>query len=394
MAVIGRTPGGGVQRLALSDEDRQARALFVRWLEDLGLAVSIDRMGNIFGLRPGRNPALPPVMTGSHLDTQPFGGRFDGALGVLGGLEVMRTLTDRQVETEHPVVLVNWTNEEGCRFAPAMFASGVWAGRMDLDDAYSRTDRDGRRFGDALAAIGYCGSTPARKWPFKAYLELHIEQGPHLERQGRIIGIPKGILGAHWFDVTIDGTANQVGPTPMAGRNDALCAAAEMILAVNELPARMNGEMVTTVGEIHNFPNSRNIIPGGTHFTVDMRAWDDDLARQGWESLVKDFKAIADRRGCHLRTERTMQIEHTPFDANLTDLIRRTADQLGLPTLDMVSGAGHDAIYMAHVGPTAMIFVPSINGRSHVEVEDTKWEDCAAGTEVLYHAVVSQAVSV
>lgn len=393
MAAIGRTPGGGVQRLALSHEDRQARDLLVKWLKDLDLEVSIDRLGNIFGLRAGRHPELPPVMTGSHLDTQPLGGRFDGALGVLGGLEVMRTLADRQVQTEHPVVLVNWTNEEGCRFPPAMFASGVWAGRMELEDAYSRIDLEGKKFGDELAAIGYIGTVPARNWPFKAYLELHIEQGPLLEQQGLLIGIPKGILGAHWFDVTLEGTANQVGPTPMAGRNDALCAAAEMILKVNELPAKMGGGLVTTVGEIHNHPNSRNIIPGKVHFTVDMRAWDDDLALKAWELLAADFKAIADRRGCRLGTKLIMRIEHTPFDQSLIGLISRTADRLGLPKLDMVSGAGHDAIYLAKLGPTAMIFVPSINGRSHVEVENTKWEDCAAGTEVLYRSVIDQALA-
>ncbi len=391
MAAIGRTPGGGVQRLALSDEDRQARDLFVAWLRELNLEVSIDGMGNIFGRRPGRRPELPPVMTGSHLDTQPLGGRFDGVLGVMGGLEVMRTLNDNQVETDRPVVLVNWTNEEGCRFPPAMFASGVWAGRMDIRDAYSRTDLEGRKFGDELEAIGYKGTSRAAAWPFKAYLELHIEQGPVLEQENKIIGVPKGILGAHWFDVHVEGTANQVGPTPMEGRNDALCAAAEMIIKVNELPAKMGGGMVTTVGEIHNFPNSRNIIPGGVHFTIDMRAWDDDLAGRAWQDLVKDFESITGRRGCRFRTESAMRIEHTPFDANLTDLIRRTAEELGFPQHNMVSGAGHDAIYMAKLGPTAMIFVPSINGRSHVEVENSKWEDCAAGTEVLFKAVIDQA---
>lgn len=392
MAAIGKTLAGGVQRLALSHEDRQARDLFVHWLRELGLEVAIDRMGNIFGLRRGRSPEFPPVMIGSHLDTQPRGGRFDGSLGVLGGLEVMRALADNGVETRHPVVVVDWTNEEGCRFTPAMFASGVWAGRMDLKSAYARTDREGQRFEDQLAAIGYQGTAAARHRPFKAYLELHIEQGPLLERQGRVIGVPRGIVGLHWFDVFLEGTANQVGPTPMEGRNDALCAAAEMILRVNALPQQIGGGLVSTVGEIHNRPNSRNIIPGAVHFTVDIRAWDDGRAQTGWESLAADFDVIAQRRGCRIRKESTMRLAHTPFDPGLTALITRIAAERGFPGLDMLSGAGHDAIHMAGLGPTAMIFVPSIAGRSHVEVEETKWEDCAAGTEVLYHAVVDQAV--
>ncbi|HSV92128.1 MAG TPA: Zn-dependent hydrolase, partial [Desulfobacterales bacterium] len=247
MAKIGATPGGGVQRLTLSDEDKRGRDQIVAWMKEIDLAVTIDEMGNIFGRRPGKNDALPPVMSGSHADSQPRGGRFDGILGVMGALEVMRTLHDNEVQSERPMVIVDWTNEEGSRFAPAMVASGVWAGALERDWVYARTDINGKKFGEELERIGYKGKVPARKWPVHAYYEFHIEQGPMLERQKKTIGAPKGILCLHWYDVYLTGEANQVGPTPMEGRHDALCAAAEMILATNTLSDRMGGNMVSTV---------------------------------------------------------------------------------------------------------------------------------------------------
>jgi len=392
MARIGATPGGGVQRLTLTDEDKQARDLFVSWLGELDLEITIDQMGNIFGRRPGSDDSLPPVMTGSHLDSQPKGGRFDGVLGVMGALEVMRTVVDNNVETRRPLVIVNWTNEEGSRFAPAMVGSGVWAGALDLDWAYARTDLKGLKLGQELARIGYQGPAPAQKWPVHAYFEYHIEQGPILEREARTIGAPKGIVCLHWYDVRLKGTANQVGPTPMEGRNDALCAAAEMILKVNDLPARMGGNMVATVGEIHNQPNSRNIIPDGVRFAVDIRSWDDDLALRAWEEVKADFEAIAARRDCPLKCEVTWRVEHSPFDPRLVKRVLESAQELGFSGLDMVSGAGHDASYMNQVCPTAMIFVPSIGGRSHVEVEETSWEDCQAGADVLLRCVLKSAL--
>ena len=276
MAKIGATPGGGVQRLTLTDEDKQARDLFIKWLEELELEITIDEMGNIFGKRAGKNNDLPPVMSGSHIDSQPKGGRFDGILGVMGPLEVLRTLRENDIQTERPITIVDWTNEEGSRFAPAMVSSGVWAGALERDYAYGRTDINGLTFRDELERIGYRGKAPARKWPVHAYYEYHIEQGPMLEREGKKIGAPKGILCLHWYDIYLEGEANQVGPTPLAGRHDALCAAAEMILKVNQLPDKMGGNMVATVGEIQNHPNSRNIIPDKVHFTVDIRSWDGD----------------------------------------------------------------------------------------------------------------------
>ena len=391
MAKIGGTPGGGVTRLALSDEDKRARDLFVKWLKELDLEITVDEMGNIFARRPGENNDLPPVMAGSHIDSQPKGGRFDGILGVMGALEAMRTIHENKVETERPVLIVDWTNEEGSRFAPAMVASGVWAGALERDWAYARSDLSGKKQGEELKRIGYKGSVPAKKLPLHAYFEYHIEQGPILEREGKTIGAPKGILCLHWYDIYLEGEANQVGPTPMEGRHDALCATAEMILKVNELPDRMGGNMVATVGEIQNYPNSRNIIPDKVHFTVDIRSWDDEHALKAWELVKKDFQDIANRRGCPIRIEETWRVEHAPFDEKLVERVMESAGELGYSYLHMVSGAGHDASYMNQICPTAMIFVPSIGGRSHVEVENTTWEHCEAGTNVLLHCILKTA---
>jgi N-carbamoyl-L-amino-acid hydrolase len=392
MARIGATPAGGVQRLALSDEDKRARDLLVSWLEEIDCEITIDAMGNIFGRYPGKDRELAPVMSGSHVDSQPKGGRFDGILGVMGPLEVLRTLHENGVRPERDVVLVDWTNEEGSRFAPAMVASGVWAGKLDLQWAYDRTDINGLKQGDELERIGYKGEAPCEAFPVHAYYELHIEQGPMLEKQGMIIGAPKGVLCLHWYDIHLKGTANQVGPTPMEGRNDALVAAAEMIIAVNQLPAAMGGNMVATVGEIHNFPNSRNIIPDGVHFTIDIRSWDDDHALAAFEDKLRpQMIAIAEKHGTPIRIEETWKVVKAPFDQDLFERVYETGVELGYPTMKWVSGAGHDASYMNQLMPSAMIFVPSIGGRSHVEVEDTRWEDCEAGANVLLHCLLKSA---
>ena len=392
MAEIGKTSGGGVQRLALSDEDKQARDLFIKWLREIELEVTMDEMGNIFGRWPGKNASLPPVMSGSHIDSQPKGGRFDGILGVMGALEVMRTIQENKIETTRSIMVVNWTNEEGSRFSPAMVGSGVWAGKLERDWAYARKDFHGKKIGEELERIGYRGQAPAKQWPVHAYFEFHIEQGPILERVGKRIGVPQGIVGISWYDVFVEGKANQVGPTPMEGRNDALGAAAEMILQVESLPAQMGGNMVATVGEIHNYPNSRNIIPGQVHFTVDLRSWDDPLADRAGEELHNGFRKIATKRGCPARIEKVWKVEHTPFDKSLVNQVGKIAEQLGYPSYSLVSGAGHDATYMSQVAPTAMIFVPSIGGRSHVEVENTRWEDCEAGGNVLLHCILQSSL--
>ncbi|MFA6409384.1 MAG: Zn-dependent hydrolase [Gammaproteobacteria bacterium] len=390
-AKIGGTANGGITRLTLTDEDKKMRDLFVKWLKEINLEVTIDEMGNIFGRRSGKNDQLTPVLSGSHLDTQPKGGRFDGIFGVLGALEVMRTLHENHIGTERPLIIVDWTNEEGSRFAPAMMSSGVWCGGLKRDWIYGRTDVNGKTFLSELERIGYRGKVPAQSFPLHAYYELHIEQGPILEREKKIIGAPKGILCLHWYDIYLEGEANQVGPTPMEGRHDALCAAAEMILKVNALPSKMGGNMVATVGEIQNGPNSRNIVPDKVHFTVDIRSWDDEYAIRAWEDLKQDFVDIAKRRGCPIRIEETWRVKHAEFDSKLHERVIDVSKNLGYSALKMVSGAGHDAGYLNQIAPAAMIFVPSINGRSHVEVEKTTYEDCAAGANVLLHCLLETA---
>ena len=391
MAKIGATPAGGVERLSLSDADRDARNLFLQWLQEIHVETTIDEIGNIFGRRPGKENRLSPVLAGSHIDSQPKGGRFDGILGVMGALEVFRTLEENGIVTRRPIVIVDWTNEEGSRFTPAMTGSGVWTGKLGLDWAYQRTDLHGKKLGDELARIGFKGKQAVRSFPVHAYFELHIEQGPILEREGKTIGVPKGIVCIHWYDVIVEGESNQTGPTPMENRHDALCTAAEMILKVNALPSRMGGNMVATVGEIHNEPNSRNIIPGKVRFTLDIRSWDDALVERAAKDLFQDFEQISQRRGCPFQVKEIWRIEHAAFDEKLTRRIWDIAGRLGYSRLSMVSGAGHDASYMNQIAPTAMIFVPSIGGRSHVEVENTRWEDCESGTNVLLHAILETA---
>lgn len=390
MAKIGATPRGGVQRLALSDEDKQARDLFVQWLREIECEVTIDEMGNIFGRRPGKNRDLPAVMSGSHLDSQPKGGRFDGVLGVMGALEVMRTLHDNAIRTERDIVIVDWTNEEGSRFAPAMVSSGVWVGRLERDWAYGRTDIHGTMQGEELERIGYKGDVAATAFPVHANYELHIEQGPMLEAEGKSIGVPRGVLCLHWYDIYLTGTANQVGPTPMAGRNDTLLAAAEMIQTVNKV-AHIKGDMVATVGEIHNHPNSRNIIPDGVHFTVDIRSWEDRHSIEAWEMMEKEFQAIADRHGTPIRMETTWRVKRAPFNEKLVKYVQEAAQALDYPSLSMVSGAGHDCSYINQIAPAAMIFIPSKGGRSHVEVEESSWEDCEKGANVLLQCMLKSA---
>ncbi|WP_136805679.1 M20 family metallo-hydrolase [Desulfosediminicola flagellatus] len=390
MGKIGATPGGGVQRLALSDEDKEARDLFCSWLKEIDCEVTIDEMGNIFGRRPGKNRDLPVVMSGSHVDSQPKGGRFDGILGVMGPLEVLRTLHENNVETERDIVIVDWTNEEGSRFAPAMVSSGVWVGKLELDWAYNRTDINGKTQGEELERIGYKGDAPAKAFPIHANYELHIEQGPMLEAEGKTIGAPKGVLCLHWYDIYLTGTANQVGPTPMAGRNDCLLAAAEMIQTVNKV-AHIKGDMVATVGELHNYPNSRNIIPDGVHFTVDIRSWEDEHALGAWDLMETEFQTIADRHGTPIKMETTWRVERAPFNDALVNNVLDASEELGYSSLYMVSGAGHDCSYINQIAPAAMIFVPSKGGRSHVEVEESSWDDCEKGANVLLQCMLKSA---
>jgi N-carbamoyl-L-amino-acid hydrolase len=391
MAEIGATAKGGVCRLALTDEDKAARDLFVRWCEAAGCTVTVDRIGNIFARRPGRRPDLPPVATGSHLDSQPTGGKFDGAYGVLAGLEVIRALNDAGYETEAPVELVMWTNEEGARFAPAMIASGVFGGAFALDYALARADPEGRSIGEELKRIGYAGQAPVGGRSFASFFECHIEQGPILEAEGKTIGVVTGAQGQRWYEVAVTGMEAHAGPTPMARRKDALVGAARMVEAVNRLGLENQPNACATVGMLEVRPNSRNTIPGQVFFTVDLRHPDVATLAGMDAELRRSFAEIAETTGLTLAVEEIWSFPPTPFDVDCVAAVRDTAARAGYSHCDIVSGAGHDACYVARVAPTAMIFVPCENGISHNEIESATEEDLAAGCQVLLQAVVARA---
>lgn len=391
MAKIGATPKGGVKRLTLTDLDRESRELFARWCQDAALTMSVDQMGTMFMRRAGEDDSLPPVMIGSHLDTQPTGGKFDGALGVMAGLEVMRTLNDLGIRTRHPIEVVNFTNEEGSRFAPAMLASGVFAGAFNLDYAYSRTDVDGATFGDALKSIGYAGPEAVGGRPVHAFFEVHIEQGPILEEEGTDIGVVTHANGQLWFEINVHGVESHAGPTPMPRRKDALVGAAEIIQRVNEIGFQFQPNACATVGMIQSYPNSRNVIPGHVFLTVDFRHPIDE-ALSGMEAALQTAVAdICAKRGLTFDMKQIFAFPVTAFDTDCVSAVRKAAEKLGLSHRDIVSGAGHDAVYMARVAPTAMIFTPCIGGISHNEAEDMTKDWAAAGGSVLLHAVLDRA---
>ncbi len=387
-ARIGATPKGGICRLTLTDFDRQVRDWFKAQCEALGASVAIDEMGNMFARRPGKNPALSPIAMGSHLDTQPTGGKFDGALGVLAALEALRTLHDAGYQTNAPLELVNWTNEEGARFAPAMLASGVFAGVFTRAYAYSRTDRDGKTFGAELARIGYQGQQRAGERRFSAMFELHIEQGPILEAEGRMIGIVQGAEGARWYEITVGGQAAHSGSTPMRGRKDALLGAARMIERIAAIAREHAPDAVGTVGLLENRPNSRNVIPGEVFFTVDFRHPDDKILDAMEAKLRAALGEILSPMQLTYDEARIWQSAPVKFAAELIDCVRIGAQQAGFASRDMISGAGHDAVYISRVAPTTMIFVPCRGGISHNEAESTSLEQCAAGAQVLLNAVL------
>lgn len=392
MAKIGATPKGGVCRLALTDLDRQGRDLFVQWAREAGCAITVDRMGNVFARRAGRNDTLPPVITGSHADSQPTGGRFDGIYGVLGGLEVIRTLNDHGIETEHPIEVVIWTNEEGSRFAPAMVSSGVFAGVFTLDYGLSRADIDGRTIGEELQRIGYAGELPVGGRPIHAAFELHIEQGPILEAEGKTIGVVTHAQGQRWYEVVFTGQESHAGPTPMPRRRDALLGAARVVDLVNRIGHAHAPYACATVGMMQVHPNSRNVIPGRVFFTVDLRHPDDAVLAQMDAELRDGIARLA--LETQLDTTRLEQIFYyapVSFDADCVGAVRAAAAGFGYSHRDMVSGAGHDACYLAQVAPTAMVFVPCIDGISHNEVEDAKPEWIEAGCNVLLQAMLARA---
>ena len=387
MAEIGRTPAGGVRRLALSDEDRRARDLLVRWLEDAGCAVRVDDLGNIYGRRGGGDQSAAPVVCGSHLDTVPTGGRFDGALGVLGALESVRSMNDARLQTSRPLEVVCWTNEEGARFAPAMLASGVVCGRLTLDEAYASRDPDGRSFGEELARIGYRGRAGHRMQAAAAYVELHIEQGPILERERAQVGIVEGVEGIAWGWTEVVGRPAHAGPTPMDDRRDALVAASRIVLAIRKMAGELPG-VRTTVGRCEVTPNTINVVPGGVRLSTDLRARDPDVLETAARRLQDLCAVIAGEDGVEVRASEFWRSPPTPFHPRVIDAIAATSRELGFSTRRVWAGAGHDAKYVAERYPAGMIFVPSAGGLSHNEAEWTSQDDCARGAAVLLGTVL------
>jgi N-carbamoyl-L-amino-acid hydrolase len=391
MASIGATPKGGVRRLTLTEVDRRGRDRFRAECEAAGLTVRVDAIGNMFAHRPGRDPSRLPVLFGSHLDSQPSGGKFDGALGVLAGLEVIRTLNDLGIVTEAPLELVNWTDEEGCRFGHSLMGSGVWSGVFSLDKAYALTDVDGMTVHSALDGIGYRGVEPAAAFPADAYFELHIEQGPILEREARHIGIVTGAQAMVWYDAVAIGQDSHAGTTPPSARKDALVCAARVIDLVDRMMRARGEDGRGTVGQLLVSPNSRNVVPGEVRFSVEFRhPLDAEVERLDAE-FPAAAGAIAHDCGVTLELTRLFQIPAQPFDLDCVDLVRQGAARLGYSARDIVSGAGHDAVYVARQIPAAMIFTPCKDGLSHNEAESIEPQEAEAGAQVLFEAVLARA---
>ena len=391
LAKIGATPKGGVCRLALSDLDKQGRDQVVAWGQELGMTVVVDKIGNVFMRRAGKNNSLPPIMTGSHIDTQPTGGKFDGNYGVLAGLEVVRTLNDHGIQTDAPIEVAFWTNEEGSRFVPVMMGSGVFAKAFSLEHAYAATDTEGKTVKDELTRIGYLGEQEPGDHPIGAYFETHIEQGPVLEDNNITIGVVQGVLGIRWFDCTVTGMEAHAGPTPMALRKDALQVATQLMQEVVASALRHGPHGRGTVGMVQVHPNSRNVIPGRVKFSMDMRNATDALVDQ----QVAEVKALADKlsadTGMAIAIESVSSYAAIGFHNECIDAVARASQQLGYSSMPVVSGAGHDAIYMARLAPSGMIFIPCKDGISHNEVEDALPEHITAGCNVLLHAMLSRA---
>ena len=391
LAKIGATDKGGVRRLALTELDGQARNLFMRWCKEAGCSVKVDAVGNIFARRAGRNDALPPIVTGSHIDTQPSGGKFDGNYGVLSGLEVVRSLNDHRIKTEAPVEIAVWTNEEGSRFTPVMMGSGVFVGAFPLEMVLERPDLDGITVGEALNKIGFAGPEKVGGRKIGAYFEAHIEQGPILEDEEKVLGVVVGALGLRWYDVVVSGQDAHAGPTPMRLRRDALLAASRIVAEINALAYRYQPNGRGTVGFMQVKPNSRNVVPGEVRFSVDLRHADDDQLERMEQEMRAACERSASAERCTVTVERVANYPACKFDASCVAGVRNAAQKLGLSHMDIVSGAGHDAIYMARVCPTSMIFVPCEGGISHNEIENATPEDLAAGCNVLLQVMLERA---
>jgi N-carbamoyl-L-amino-acid hydrolase len=391
MAQIGATPKGGVRRLTLTEVDRRGRDRFRAECEAAGLTVRVDAIGNMFARRAGRDPDRLPVLFGSHLDSQPSGGKFDGALGVLAGLEVMHTLNDLGIVTEAPLELVNWTDEEGSRFGHSLMGSGVWSGVFALDKAYALTDVEGVTVRTALDGIGYHGNAPAAAFPADAYFELHIEQGPILEREARQIGIVTGAQAMVWYDAVATGQDSHAGTTPPAARKDALVCAARVIDLVDRMMRSRGEDGRGTVGQLLVSPNSRNVVPGEVRFSVEFRHPSDGELDRLDAQFPREAGFIARDCGVALELTRLFKIPAQPFDPGCVELVRQGAAKLGYSAREIVSGAGHDAVYVARHVPTAMIFTPCKDGLSHNEAESILPEEADAGAQVLFQAVLARA---
>ncbi|MDT8998187.1 Zn-dependent hydrolase [Paucibacter sp. APW11] len=393
LAQIGKTDKGGVCRLALTELDRQGRDLVLGWAREAGMTVTVDKIGNAFMRRAGRNNTLPPVMTGSHIDTQPTGGKFDGNYGVLAGLEVVRTLNDHGIETEAPIEVAFWTNEEGSRFVPVMMGSGVFAGAFTLEHAYAARDTEGKTVREELERIGYIGSEEPGAHPIGSYFETHIEQGPVLEDHGVTIGVVTGVLGIKWYDCTVTGMEAHAGPTPMALRKDALQVATRLMQDVVAVAHKHAPHGRGTVGMVQVHPNSRNVIPGRVRFSIDLRNASDALV----DAMDADIRSRAARlsheTGLSIQIELVSHYPAQPFHADCIKAVARAAERLGYSNMPAVSGAGHDAVYMARLAPAGMIFIPCKDGISHNEIEDAKPEHITAGCNVLLLAMLERAMA-
>ncbi|MBV8664787.1 MAG: Zn-dependent hydrolase [Hyphomicrobiales bacterium] len=391
MAQIGGTPKGGCKRLTLTDLDKQGRELFRSWCEKEGCVVKVDEMGNMFARRAGVDDHLAPVLMGSHLDTQPTGGKFDGVLGVLGALEVVRSLNDQKIKTRRPIEIANWTNEEGSRYAPAMISSGVFAGVYTKEFAYSRLDAEGKALGDELERIGFKGDEPIGNRPIHASFELHIEQGPILEDESIDIGVVTHGQGQRWYEIRLTGFESHAGSTPMPRRKDALLGAARIVELVNAIGLSKAPLGVSTVGMLNPYPNSRNVIPGEVFMTCEFRHPEDATLTEMDEALQAGVKAICGQIGLTYDLKQVFYYAPVAFDKGCVEAVRRAAKHFGYSHRDIVSGAGHDACYVARVAPTSMIFTPCVDGVSHNESEDIKQEWSTAGANVLMHAVLEKA---
>lgn len=388
LAQIGATPKGGVKRLALSDLDRQGRDLVVGWGRDAGMSITVDQIGNVFMRRAGTDPSRKPVVSGSHIDTQPTGGKFDGNYGVLAALEVVRTLNDHGVQTAAPIEVAFWTNEEGSRFVPVMMGSGVFCGAFSLEHAYAARDTEGKTVREELQRIGYLGEQVPGDHPIGAYFETHIEQGPVLEDADKVIGVVPAVMGLSWYDCVVTGMEAHAGPTPMGLRKDALQIATRIMQEVVAIGNRYPPYGRGTVGMVQVFPNSRNVIPGEVKFSIDLRNVTAELLETMHQEILAFIQQTSEQSGLPISVERVSYYPPCPFHPECVDAVRAATAMLGYSHMDVVSGAGHDAIYAARLAPAGMIFVPCKDGISHNEIEDAKSEHLAAGCNVLLHAML------